>query len=141
MSKPKKRSRYELEFETRLRQLAQDLPDPQIEFEFYAERGWRFDFAWESYRVAVEIDGGNRMARINRHGVPFAIGRHTQAADYDKRNAATLAGWRVLYFLPEQIRKDPDRCIAQLRELVDPLPFADFLPLDRERIAANNEVM
>lgn len=76
-----------------------------IEFCFDVDRGWRFDFAWPDLRIAAEVDGGNRMAVISkRTGKPIAIGRHTQSADYTKRNAATAQGWRVFAFTPDMIK-------------------------------------
>jgi hypothetical protein len=81
------------------------------EFEFQAGRKRAFDFVvtsnpeyiksgvkwWNSF--AVEVDGGNRKV-VN--GV--AVGRHGGAEDYRKLNAAALLGWRVLRFVPEQVK-------------------------------------
>lgn len=57
------------------------------EYRFHPVRRWRFDFAWPSQRVAVEIDGR---------------GRHQSVAgvrrDCEKINTAILSGWRVLRF-------------------------------------------
>jgi len=72
-------------------------------------RKWRFDWAHIPTRVAVEVDGGNRMARIV-NGRAVAVGRHTQDADYEKGNAATAAGWRVFRFSTAMIVRDPDGC-------------------------------
>ena len=63
------------------------------EFEFDGTRKWRFDFA--IFRrglpfVAIEIHGG-----------ALGKGRHTSsaaAADWEKINAAQLAGWLVLQY-------------------------------------------
>ncbi len=66
---------------------------------------WRFDVAWIGHKVAVEVDGGNRMAGINpRNGTPVAIGRHTLDGDYAKRNTAVLLGWRVLFYTLDMLR-------------------------------------
>jgi very-short-patch-repair endonuclease len=52
-------------------------------------RGWRFDFAYPSIKVALEVEGG-----------VFQQGRHTTGAgftaDVEKYNAAALDGWLVL---------------------------------------------
>jgi very-short-patch-repair endonuclease len=77
-------------------------PSLEREYKFHPDRKWRFDACWRNYRVAVEINGGNWMARNGR-----AVGRHTRQADYDKRNAAAVLGWRVLQFTPQALRDDP----------------------------------
>lgn len=69
-------------------------------------KDWRFDAANLELRVAIEIDGGNRMTTINpRTGQYVAIGRHTQAGDYRKRNAAAKLGWRILSYTPEMLAR------------------------------------
>jgi len=73
------------------------LPSPAREYRFHPRRRWRFDFAWPLYKVAVEVDGGI-----------YCRGRHVRGAgferDAEKRNAAVLAGWRVLHFTPRQVK-------------------------------------
>jgi len=60
-------------------------------------RDWRFDFAWPSEKVAVEIDGG-----------VWSRGRHVRGAgfvgDMEKLNVAVLANWKVLRFSANHIR-------------------------------------
>lgn len=117
-----KRSQYEAELEQQL-ELGGLLDGCATDYRFDAERNWRFDFAWPSLCIAAEVDGGNRMARINkRTGQPFAVGRHTQSDDYRKRNAATAAGWRVYAFTPEMIRSG--EAFATLQDAIAALPFA-----------------
>ncbi len=72
------------------------------EYKFHPDRQWRFDFALAK-GIAVEVDGGARMAVIGRDGKPYAVGRHAQEGDYEKLNAAALLGWRVLRFTPAQV--------------------------------------
>lgn len=85
---------------------------PVREFCFAPPRRWRFDFAWPTACVAVEIEGGSWMQ-----------GRHTRGAGYardcEKYNAAVMAGWRVLRFTGEMLRADPGACIAQVVALLD----------------------
>jgi very-short-patch-repair endonuclease len=73
------------------------LPAPAREFRFHPKRRWRFDFAWPIWKVAVEVDGGI-----------YSRGRHVRGSgferDAEKRNAAVLAGWRVLHFTPRQVK-------------------------------------
>jgi very-short-patch-repair endonuclease len=73
------------------------LPSPAREYRFHPRRRWRFDFAWPRHKIAVEVDGGI----YNR-------GRHVRGSgferDAEKRNAAVMAGWRVLHFTPRHVR-------------------------------------
>lgn len=57
------------------------------EHRFHPERMWRFDFAFPSVKLAVEIDGRGRHQSIA--GV---------RADCEKGNEAIRLGWRVLHF-------------------------------------------
>lgn len=76
---------------------ADSLPEPEQQYRFDDSRRWRFDFAWPSCKVAVEVNGGE-----------WSEGRHSRGAgmagDYEKLNAATIAGWRVLQFTGGQVR-------------------------------------
>jgi very-short-patch-repair endonuclease len=73
------------------------LPSPAREYRFHPRRRWRFDFAWPCYKIAMEIDGGI-----------YSRGRHVRGngfeRDAEKRNAAVLAGWRVLHFTSRQVK-------------------------------------
>ncbi len=63
------------------------------EVEFDAKRKWRFDFAWPSKRVAVEIDG-------------FGYGHQAQqqmAADNEKANRAAELGWVIFRYNSRQL--------------------------------------
>lgn len=66
------------------------------EHRFHPSRKWRFDFAWPSVKVAVEIQGGG-----------FRRGKHTrgvgQQNDMDKLNEAQRLGWIVLQFGPAHL--------------------------------------
>ena len=73
------------------------LPSPVREYRFHPDRRWRFDFAWPGLKIAVEVDGGI-----------YSRGRHVRGTgferDAEKRNAAVLAGWKVLHFTPRQVK-------------------------------------
>lgn len=62
-------------------------------------RRWKFDLAWPSYLLALEIEGGI-----------YAAGRHVRGADFErdaiKYNTALLLGWRVLRFGPKAVETD-----------------------------------
>ena len=66
------------------------------EYRFHPVRRWRFDFAIEHLKIAVEIDGG-----------VYTSGRHTRGKGFSddiiKLNAAALLGWSVYRFTYEQI--------------------------------------
>ena len=72
-------------------------PDPSTELLFHPKRKWRFDFAWEEQKLALEIHGGIHSG-----------GRHTRGRgfveDRAKMNEATLLGWTVLEVTPEHIK-------------------------------------
>lgn len=67
------------------------VPDPKKEYKFSPTLGFRFDYAWEDVKLAVEIDGGI-----------YAKGRHIRPEGYtrdcEKLNFAQIAGWCVLRF-------------------------------------------
>ena len=79
------------------------LPEPVCEYKFHPTRRWRFDLCWADKKLAVEIDGGNRMATMHK-GNPVAIGRHTKDADLEKLNEAAALSYRVLRFSPAMVR-------------------------------------
>jgi very-short-patch-repair endonuclease len=72
------------------------LPAPESEYRFHPSRRWRFDYAVPDKSVAIEVEGG-----------AWISGRHTRGAGYvadlEKYNTATVMGWRVLRFTPQQI--------------------------------------
>ncbi len=74
-----------------------DLRPEAREHRFHDSRRWRFDFAWPSRKVAVEVDGGI-----------YCRGRHVRGGgfegDTEKGNAAVLADWRVLHFTPRMVK-------------------------------------
>ena len=84
--------------------------EPKHEFLFCDDRKWRFDFAWPGVKIAIEVEGGafgtkDRFGRFHRG----EAGRHNRGAgflaDMQKYNRATVEGWRVLRFTPEQIER------------------------------------
>ena len=72
-------------------------PDPTTELMFHPKRKWRFDYAWEEQKLALEVHGGIHSG-----------GRHTRGRgfveDRAKMNEATLLGWTVLEVTPEHIK-------------------------------------
>lgn len=75
---------------------AHGLPEPVAELKFHPERRWRFDYAFPSAKVALEVEGG-----------VWSGGRHTSGSgfvkDMEKYNAAACLGWKVLRIQPRQL--------------------------------------
>jgi len=92
---------------------------PKGEHRFAPPRRWRFDWALIEAKVAVEIDGGNRMTRYSpkqKRYIP--VGRHAQASDYIKLNAAAENGWLVFRFTLSMLKQDPVRCVEQVAKTI-----------------------
>lgn len=90
------------------------LPRPVPEVAFAKEshgRVWRFDFAFEEERVALEVEGasfGTGPACVTCG--QRQAGRHTRGASYrkdlEKYNAAAVLGWRIIRVPPEDLYAD-----------------------------------
>jgi len=72
-------------------------------------RKWKFDYAWPSHRVAVELEGGVWVGKGHAAPVRF-IG------DCEKYNRASLDGWMLLRYTVTDINKSPGRIVEELRE-------------------------
>ena len=70
---------------------------------------WRFDLAWPTLRLAIEVDGGG-----------WVSGRHSRGAgiesDCAKLSTAVSMGWRVLRVTPRQVKDG--RAVAWLEPLI-----------------------
>ena len=79
---------------------------PVAEYRFHPTRKWRFDFAWPSLLLGLEVNGG-----------AWIYGRHNRAASYlrdlQKYNAAAALGWRIFYLTPAQVSE-----VSYLSELL-----------------------
>lgn len=81
------------------------LPEYQVAHVF-DKRGnptyWRFDYAWESYKLFLEVQGGIWLARKGKHA-----GRHSggkgQLGDMKKYTEAAIRGWRIIYATPQEV--------------------------------------
>jgi len=110
------------------------------EIQFHPSRKWRFDFACEREKVAVELQGGGygnvikcdkchlTVMRRLKSGLLRPIregGRHQNPKalrdEYEKLNEAALLGWRVFLFAPEQIKDKT--AINLISKLVSPGPL------------------
>lgn len=72
------------------------LPQPEREYRFHPVRKWRFDYAWPTYMVALEVEGA-----------VWVRGRHTRGSgflkDMEKYNTAASMGWLVLRTTPQDL--------------------------------------
>lgn len=86
-------------------------PEPEQEYRFYADRRWRFDFAWPDALVAVECEGGT-----------WTHGRHVRGdgfrKDCEKYNKAAYFGWRVFRVTAGMLNDDPRAFIKMVYEAV-----------------------
>lgn len=72
------------------------LPKPEREYRFAKPRRWRFDFAWPTRLVAVEVEGGRWVG--GRHTSPVGFGK-----DCEKYSEAAARGWRIVRVTPEMV--------------------------------------
>lgn len=83
------RSKLELFFETYITK-HQIIMDSEIMF--HPKRKWRFDFADQQNKIAVELEGGIWINGRHNRGGGFAD-------DTEKYNEALVMGWRVLRYV------------------------------------------
>jgi very-short-patch-repair endonuclease len=90
-----------------------DRPMAQLRFAL-PDRQFRFDYAWPSRRVAVELEGGIFMRNRNKgHASPKEL-----LASIEKNNAAMMRGWRVLRYSTVDLRKRPVQVVEEVAELL-----------------------
>lgn len=84
------------------------LPGAELvrEYRFHPVRKWRFDMAWPTEMVAVEIEGRGRHQTL--------MG---ERRDMEKYRAATLLGWRVLRYQASDIA-NVTQWLAEIKELL-----------------------
>lgn len=91
-------------------------------------RQWRFDIAWPSRKVAVEIEGGIFGKGSGENSVPCPTCKQTPKGahgtvsgilrDCEKYNAAVLLGWRVYRVPTHLVTWETVRTISGLVESV-----------------------
>jgi len=75
------------------------LPHPVTEYMFAAPGNkWRFDYAWPSLRIALEVEGGLYMKHASGHRSVTGVLR-----DMTKYNRAAAMGWFVIRCQPETL--------------------------------------
>ena len=82
-----------------------NIEQPVREHAFVSDRKWRFDFAWPSLKMAVEVEGVIHYG-TNPDG-SRKTSRHQTSQGYfndcDKYNRAALEGWTVLRYTQKHI--------------------------------------
>ena len=68
------------------------------EYRFCPSRKWRFDFAFPTEKVAVEIEGGVWVNGAHNRGAHFL-------SDMEKYNWATINGWKVLRYTNSNLKQ------------------------------------
>lgn len=80
-----------------LNYLQQQFPQAEVvkELQFLPDRKWRFDYAFPSRKIAIEIDGA--IWTLGRHNRPRGY-----LNDMEKLNTAASMGWLVLRFSTDE---------------------------------------
>lgn len=80
-----------------LNYLQQQFPQAEVvkELQFHPDRKWRFDYAFPSRKIAIEIDGA--IWTLGRHNRPRGY-----LNDMEKLNTAASMGWLVLRFSTDE---------------------------------------
>lgn len=91
-----------------LNYLQQQFPQAEVvkELQFHPDRKWRFDYAFPSRKIAIEIDGA--IWTLGRHNRPRGY-----LNDMEKLNTAASMGWLVLRFSADE------RFYLSTRRLID----------------------
>lgn len=78
------------------------------QYAYVPGRKFQADFAFPVQKLIVEVDGGIYTRRA--HGSVGGI-----IADMKRTNYAAMHGWRVMRFRPDEISKQPDMIIEQIK--------------------------
>lgn len=91
------------------------IPPPKRNYKFHPTRRFKFDFAFLSFRLAIEIDGfafGKpcRLCKQPINGYHQTISGLISSAD--KQNLATELGWTVLRYTSSHLGSKAKRLIV-----------------------------
>lgn len=95
---------------------------PVTQHRFHPSRKFRFDFAWPSAKIAVEVHGQGPGH--------FSLTGMTQ--DFDKHLEALALNWRIVYLTSKHLspRKIPDVC-EKIAALLQVSRSNIYIPLSR----------
>ena len=84
---------------------------PEVRF---CERMWRFDWASDRLRLAIEVEGITYAEqKPGRHQRPKGYEN-----DVEKYNAAVECGWTLLRYTPDQIKRMPVQVVEQIQRVM-----------------------
>ena len=96
---------------------------PIREYYFHPKRKFRFDFAWPTRKIAVEVQG-------------YGVGHNSlpgMTQDYDKHMYALLLGWRVIFLTSRHLEvkriNKTLKVIATLLNIQDSKEPVGYIPL------------
>lgn len=81
----------------------------EAEYRFHPIRKWRFDYACPQFKIAIEQEGGIWTKGRHLTGKGFL-------ADMEKYNEATVMGWHLLRYAPNQMLNE--KTFEQIRRLI-----------------------
>lgn len=95
------------------------------EFEFANGRKYRFDFANEAAKVAVEMEGGIFGAKGGKKCAAcgqVSAGRHSRPMgfhdDCNKYNLAARLGWLCFRFDAKHMKEEPVQCVEMVSQAI-----------------------
>jgi len=100
-------SDLERTFVTSWKALAPNMPDYTREFVFHETRGWRIDFAWPDYKVAVEVEGFGHGKESRYHG------------DVEKYNMLMAMGWKLFRCTRQILSNNPAAFVKMVQESLE----------------------
>ncbi len=81
------------------------------EYPFHPERKFRFDYARPDVKIAIEIQGGI-----------WTRGKHVRGVGYEndceKLNLAVTMGWKVLWYTPQMVMRNPQKFLGEVNLLL-----------------------
>ncbi len=81
------------------------------EYAFHPSRRFRFDYARPDVKIAIEIQGGT-----------WTQGKHVRGVGYEndceKLNLAVTMGWRVLWYTPQMVLRNPQKFLDDVNLLL-----------------------
>ena len=84
----------------------------QRQYAYVPKRRFSADFCFPEEKLIVEVDGGIYSRRA--HGSVTGI-----IADMNRSNLAASNGFRVMRFRPDEILKDPEGVINQIKQALN----------------------
>ena len=99
---------------------------PLREFPFHPKRKYRFDFAWPTRKIAVEVQGMG----------PGHCSLAGMTQDHEKHLQAMLLGWRVVYLTTSHLKSKKKfhvivKALESFLQLSSPPPRPAYTPINR----------